>query len=50
MSMCIVLYYFQTENVIYVVTEPATTLSSYLEKEKSSDAVISWGLHQVVVS
>ncbi|KAJ8045185.1 N-terminal kinase-like protein [Holothuria leucospilota] len=38
----------ETENVIYVVTEPATTLSVYLEKEKSNDAVISWGLHQVV--
>ncbi|PIK61493.1 putative N-terminal kinase-like protein [Apostichopus japonicus] len=38
----------ETENVIYVVTEPATTLQAYLDKEQSSDAVISWGLHQVV--
>ena len=42
--------YFQTDSVIYAVTEQVTPLQTYLTSSSPNDLGISWGLHQVVVS
>lgn len=46
-------FYFQTEKVIYIATEPVTPLETYIKESSSEGAqnelAISWGLHQIVV-
>ena len=42
--------FFQSETVIYLVTEPVRPLEVQLNEEEKSDLAISWGLHQITVS
>ena len=46
--------FFQTEKVIYIVTERVQPLEIYVKnnihREKQNELAISWGLHQVAVS
>ena len=42
--------FFQSETVIYLVTEPVRPLEVQLDEEEKSDLAISWGLHQITVS
>ena len=42
--------FFQSEAVIYLVTEPVRPLEVQLNEEEKSDLAISWGLHQITVS
>ena len=44
------LFFFQSETVIYLVTEPVRPLEVQLNEEEKSDLAISWGLHQITVS
>ena len=43
-------FFFQSETVIYLVTEPVRPLEVQLNEEEKSDLAISWGLHQITVS
>jgi len=43
-------FFFQSETVIYLVTEPVRPLEVQLNEEEESDLAISWGLHQITVS
>ena len=43
-------FFFQSETVIYLVTEPVRPLEVQLSEEEKSDLAISWGLHQITVS
>jgi hypothetical protein len=49
----LIYFYFQTEKVIYIATEPVTPLETYLRESSSEGAqnelAISWGLHQILV-
>ena len=45
-----VFVFFQSETVIYLVTEPVRPLEVQLNEEEKSDLAISWGLHQITVS
>ena len=45
-----VCFFFQSETVIYLVTEPVRPLEVQLNEEEKSDLAISWGLHQITVS
>ena len=45
-----VFFFFQSETVIYLVTEPVRPLEVQLNEEEKSDLAISWGLHQITVS
>ena len=43
------LSFFQSETVIYLVTEPVRPLEVQLNDDEKSDLAISWGLHQITV-
>ena len=45
-----VCFFFQSETVIYLVTEPVRPLEVQLNEEEKSDLAISCGLHQITVS
>ena len=47
---CLIGFFFQSETVIYLVTEPVRLLEVQLNEEEKSDLAISWGLHQITVS
>ena len=47
---CLIVFFFQSETVIYLVTEPVRPLEVQLNEEEKSDLAISWGLHQITVS
>ena len=48
--VCLIVFFFQSETVIYLVTEPVRPLEVQLNEEEKSDLAISWGLHQITVS